>query len=217
MPYFRACSRFRCIRLYARRIQDGMGQALRVQTEERRFREAGRGMDFMNIFPWAGLLRKIFAQKTDILKKLPCDLRKRLLRVHLLARFLLTDGSCFGWTVWLRIAAVLLHKEIVLLIQIIAGDFQCLAETLEMHNFAFPQEPQRRKHLWIIRQVDQVFIGAAGLLLCCTSVSAAFFVLRCQTAGRDGDILLCHAGWGIIKESKLGKVNLPQHLQKGAV
>lgn len=133
--------------------------------------------------------------------------------------FLLTDGLRSGWAVWLRIAAVLLHKEIVLLIQIIAGDFQGLAETLEMHNFAFPQEPQGRKHLRIIRQVDQVFIGAAGLLLCCTSASAAFFVLQRQTAGRDGDIsgMLCHAGWGIIKETKLGKVNLPRHLRKYAV
>ena len=36
------------------------------------------------------------------------------------------------------VAAVFLHEEIMLLIQIISGIVQSLAESLEMHDFPFP-------------------------------------------------------------------------------
>lgn len=38
------------------------------------------------------------------------------------------------------ITAILLHEEIMLLFQIITGDFQCFAETLEMNDLSFAQE-----------------------------------------------------------------------------
>ena len=72
------------------------------------------------------------------------------------------------------VAAVVLHEEIMLLIQIISGIVQGFTETLEMHDFPFPQETQRCKHIRIIRQVDEVFIGAARFLLCCVGVRAKF-------------------------------------------
>lgn len=50
----------------------------------------------------------------------------------------------------------------------ISGDFQCFAEPLEVHHFPFPQEPQGSQNVRVFRQVDEVFIGAAGFLLCCT-------------------------------------------------
>jgi len=59
-------------------------------------------------------------------------------------------------------------EEPVFLIQMISGDFQCFAEPLEVHHFPFPQEPQRSQNVRVFRQVDEVFIGAAGFLLCCT-------------------------------------------------
>ena len=49
-----------------------------------------------------------------------------------------------------------------------AGNFQCFAEPLEVHHFPFPQEPQGSQNVRVFRQVDEVFIGAAGFLLCCT-------------------------------------------------
>lgn len=59
-----------------------------------------------------------------------------------------TKGSLFCLS---AVAAVFLHKEIMLLIQIISGIIQSLAESLEMHDFPFAQETQRRKHIGVIR------------------------------------------------------------------
>lgn len=64
-------------------------------------------------------------------------------------------------------AGIFLHKEIVLLIEMVAGDFQCFPETLEMDDFPFPQEAQGRKDGGVFGQVDEVFIGGAGFLLGC--------------------------------------------------
>lgn len=41
-----------------------------------------------------------------------------------------------------------------------------------MHDFPFSQEAQWREHIGVIRQVDEIFIGAARFLLCCVGVSA---------------------------------------------
>lgn len=41
-----------------------------------------------------------------------------------------------------------------------------------MHDFPFSQEAQWREHIGVIRQVDEIFVGAARFLLCCDGVSA---------------------------------------------
>lgn len=82
--------------------------------------------------------------------------------------------------------AVLLHKEGVLLIEIIPRDFQRFAESLEVYDFPFPQETQRGKHFRVIRQVDQVFIGTAGLLLCRTFVNTTFCDIFTAAGGFRG-------------------------------
>lgn len=63
--------------------------------------------------------------------------------------------------------AVFLHEEIMLLIEMITGDFQGFAETLEMDDLSLPQEAQRRKDGGVIGQVDEIFIGGACLLFGC--------------------------------------------------
>mgnify|MGYP000087400672 FL=1 len=60
----------------------------------------------------------------------------------------------------------------ILFIQLGLYLFQRLPETLEMHDFPFSQEAQWREHIGVIRQVDEIFIGAARFLLCCVGVSA---------------------------------------------
>ena len=70
------------------------------------------------------------------------------------------------------VAAVFLHEKIMLLLQIISGVVQSFSETLEMHDFPFSQEAQWREHIGVIRQVDEIFIGAARFLLCCICVRA---------------------------------------------
>ena len=66
----------------------------------------------------------------------------------------------------------------MLLLQIVPSDFQRFAEALEVYDFPFPQEAQRCQNGGVIGQVDEVFIGAAGFLLCCTFASATFFLLN---------------------------------------
>ena len=68
-------------------------------------------------------------------------------------------------------------EEPMLLVQVISGDFQCFAEPLEVHHFPFPQEAQGSKNVRVFRKVDEVFIGAAGFLLCCTFGSVIWEVL----------------------------------------
>ena len=53
----------------------------------------------------------------------------------------------------------------MLLLQIISGVVQSFPETLEMHDFSFSQEAQWREHIGVIRQVDEIFVGAARFLL----------------------------------------------------
>ena len=56
--------------------------------------------------------------------------------------------------------------------EIVVQDIERFAETLEMHDFPFSQEAQWREHIGVIRQVDEIFIGAARFLLCCICVRA---------------------------------------------
>ena len=73
----------------------------------------------------------------------------------------------------------------MLLLQIISGVVQSFSETLEMHDFPFSQEAQWREHIGVIRQVDEIFIGAARFLLCCVGVSAK------KKAGESKDSQMC--------------------------
>ena len=70
------------------------------------------------------------------------------------------------------VTAVFLHEKIMLLLQIISGVVQSFPETLEMHDFSFSQEAQWREHIGVIRQVDEIFVGAARFLLCCVGARA---------------------------------------------
>ena len=70
-------------------------------------------------------------------------------------------------------------------VQIVARNFEGFAESLEMHNFPFPQEAQRGKHFGVIRHINKIFIGTAGFLLCCTFANANF---RIQTTSIYGII-----------------------------
>ena len=81
------------------------------------------------------------------------------------------------------VAAVFLHEEIMLLLQIISGVVQSFPETLEMHDFSFSQEAQWREHIGVIRQVDEIFVGAARFLLCCVGARAK------KKAGKSKDSL----------------------------
>ena len=60
----------------------------------------------------------------------------------------------------------------VLAVKLILHMSQRLTKPLEMHDFPFSQEAQWREHIGVIRQVDEIFIGAARFLLCCDGVSA---------------------------------------------
>lgn len=68
------------------------------------------------------------------------------------------------------------HKKMMLLIQMISCNFQCFAKSLEMHHFSFTQETQRCQNIWIICQINQIFIGTACFLFCCTIVSRTCYV-----------------------------------------
>lgn len=56
-------------------------------------------------------------------------------------------------------------------VQIVPRNLEGFAESLEMYNFPFPQEPQRGKHFGVIRHINKIFVGTAGFLLCCISVN----------------------------------------------
>lgn len=68
-------------------------------------------------------------------------------------------------------------EEPVFLVQMISGNFQRFTEPLEVHHFPFPQEPQRRQNVRVFRQINEVFVGAAGFLLCRTFGSVMWEVL----------------------------------------
>ncbi len=74
------------------------------------------------------------------------------------------------------IAAISLHKEIMLLIQIVTSDFEGFAEPLEVDDLTFPQEAERGEDFGVIGHVNEVFVGGAGFLFCYTFVSIMCYV-----------------------------------------
>ena len=70
------------------------------------------------------------------------------------------------------VAAVFLHEKIMMQHQIIYGVFKIYSEKKEMNEITVTKESQRSVHIGVIRQVDEIFIGAARFLLCCVGVSA---------------------------------------------
>ena len=87
----------------------------------------------------------------------------------------------------LPVLRICLFEEPVFLIQMISGDFQCFTEPLEVYHFPFPQEPQRCQNIRVFCQIDEVFIGAAGFLLCCDAVRTALRLLpRLGSVSLDG-------------------------------
>ena len=63
----------------------------------------------------------------------------------------------------------------MLLVQVVAGDLKGFTEALEVDDLAFTQEAQGGKDFGVIAHVDQVFIGGAGFLFCCTFVSVTCY------------------------------------------
>lgn len=55
---------------------------------------------------------------------------------------------------------------------------QRFAETLKMNDLPFPQETKGRQYIRVIRQVDEILISAAGLLLCRTGKKRTYYVKR---------------------------------------
>ena len=74
------------------------------------------------------------------------------------------------------ITTVSLHEKIMLLIQVITSDFQSFAEPLEVDDFPLPQEAERGEDFGVIGHVNEVFVGGAGFLFCCTFVSVTCYV-----------------------------------------
>ena len=62
----------------------------------------------------------------------------------------------------------------VLLVELILRDAQAFAEALVMDDFALPQELDGLADIGIVDQPQDVVVGRARLLLCCTFVSANF-------------------------------------------
>ena len=71
---------------------------------------------------------------------------------------------------------MILHKEIMLPIQVVTSNLQSFAEPLEVDDFAFPQEAERGEDFGVIGQVNEVFISAPCFLFCCTFVSVTCYV-----------------------------------------
>ena len=73
------------------------------------------------------------------------------------------------------IAPVILHEEIMLLIEVVTGDLQSFPEPLEVDDLPFPQEAERGEDFGIIGHVNEVFVGGTGFLFCCTVVSVTCY------------------------------------------
>ena len=79
----------------------------------------------------------------------------------------------------------------VLLVELILRDAQAFAKALVMDNLAFAEELDGLADIGIVDQPQDVIIGRACLLLCCTFISANFLWSR----GRK-------FAWGILTFSK---------------
>ena len=62
------------------------------------------------------------------------------------------------------------HIVHVLLIQTLTQTLDRLTETLEMHDLTRPQELDDIVDIRIVREPQDVVIGASGLLLCCNHI-----------------------------------------------
>lgn len=62
------------------------------------------------------------------------------------------------------ITSIFLHKEIMLLIQIIPCNIQGFIKTLEVNDFSFPKEARRCQNGGIFCQINKVFISRPGFL-----------------------------------------------------
>ena len=62
------------------------------------------------------------------------------------------------------ITSIFLHKEIMLLIQIIPCNIQGFTQPLEVHDFPFSQEAQRCQNSGIISQIDEIFVSVPCFL-----------------------------------------------------
>lgn len=87
-------------------------------------------------------------------------------------------GSPEGSALWLFILALALQRGVegveVLLVQAILHDGERLGKALIVDDLAGAQEPQHIDDIGVISQVDQVFVGGAGLLLWYDRISATF-------------------------------------------
>lgn len=64
----------------------------------------------------------------------------------------------------------------MLLIQIITGNVKSFAESLEVYDFPFSQETQRRQNSRVFCQIDEVFVSRPGFLFYCTFISVTCYV-----------------------------------------
>ena len=62
------------------------------------------------------------------------------------------------------ITTVFLHKEIMLLIQIIPCNIQSFTEPLEMNDFPFPQELNHVIDIGVIGKPENIIVGDSGFL-----------------------------------------------------
>lgn len=60
----------------------------------------------------------------------------------------------------------------------VANNIQRFAESLKMNDLPLPQKTKGCQNIWVIRQVDEILIGAAGLLLCRTGKKRTYYVKR---------------------------------------
>lgn len=62
----------------------------------------------------------------------------------------------------------------VALVQAILHEFQALGEPLIVNDFALTQVAQNVFHVRVVGQMQKVFVGSAGLLLCCNRGKTTF-------------------------------------------
>lgn len=88
-----------------------------------------------------------------------------MVRDHLLANVLFLFGpDVDGWVVGI----------VVLGIQIILHNAQCVSEPLEMHDFSFSQEFERLANIRVVDQAEKVVISCSGFLLWYDGIRTTF-------------------------------------------
>ena len=75
----------------------------------------------------------------------------------------------------------------VLGIQPVGHEAESFSETLEMNDFAFPQETDRITYFRIFDHAENIVVSCAGFLLCCDAVRTALRLLpRLGSVSLDG-------------------------------